>query len=117
MFKCVNGWSKQTMVSHIQKEFKGYSIIIEKDNHPTCAYRGPEGKKCAVGLFIPDNKYKPEMDDGMSLKAVFNECLATMPLNYEGLALLQTVHDRSDGDETLEKILNWIEINVEVENV
>ena len=33
-------------------------------NH--CLYRGPDGAKCAIGLFIPDDKYKPEYDKPVS---------------------------------------------------
>src|SRR5258708_3125935 len=28
----------------------------------TCAYRTPDGKKCAVGCLIPDKMYYPEME-------------------------------------------------------
>lgn len=33
---------------------------------PQCVYRAPDGKKCAVGCLIPDDKYNPSME-GRSL--------------------------------------------------
>lgn len=33
---------------------------VTSDGH--CRYRGPEGAKCAVGLFIPDDCYSPWME-------------------------------------------------------
>lgn len=27
-----------------------------------CAYRGEEGRMCAIGALMPDDKYKPEFD-------------------------------------------------------
>lgn len=119
MYKPINGWTKQSMIQHIKKEFKGKSI-----NAPDgyCLYRGPEGKKCAVGMFIPDEKYRPEMDgsdldNGYTVFQIHNICPNNMPLEGFGLQSLQAVHDRSNPSETLQDMLEWIEKNVEVENV
>lgn len=27
-----------------------------------CLYRGPEGRKCAAGMLIPDDQYRPDME-------------------------------------------------------
>jgi hypothetical protein len=32
-------------------------------NSGTCLYRGPQGERCAAGLFIPDEKYHVELED------------------------------------------------------
>lgn len=37
----------------------GQSVSIQT---ASCAYRGAEGRKCAIGFLIPDDKYLPEMD-------------------------------------------------------
>lgn len=31
-------------------------------NTAQCMYRAPNGEKCLIGSFIPDNKYTPEME-------------------------------------------------------
>lgn len=28
-----------------------------------CYYRSPDGKKCVIGMHIPDNKYTPELEN------------------------------------------------------
>lgn len=115
-FKTINGWTKESMIDYIKKEFKGRSVDIYKN---ICLYRGPEGKKCIVGLFIPDNLYKPELE-GKSLKlhiennnVSFNEIIKQLPLPYEAMQYLQLIHDRDDLKNTLDEILYWIEKNVE----
>ena len=38
------------------------SLTTDKDGGVICAYRGDEGRKCAVGHLIPDDRYVPEME-------------------------------------------------------
>lgn len=40
---------------------QGFAPSYLPDNG-TCAYRGEDGKRCAVGHLIPDAVYKPEME-------------------------------------------------------
>lgn len=112
MFECINGWTKEKMIEHIKKEFKGKSYKINQMN---CMYRGPDGKKCAVGMFIPDDAYNPNME---GKKAIFIEQYcpyninSVMPLYLYQMAQLQIVHDHSNELNTLKDMLNWIERNV-----
>lgn len=115
MYKTINGWTKQSMIEHIKKEFKGKSISLDGER---CLYRGPDGKKCAVGMFIPDNKYRSEMDgtaiqNGYSVWNIEKACQDDMPLSADALGYLQSEHDLSGASETLGTILEWIEENVE----
>lgn len=48
---------------------KVYQHFIVENNGPSydasidaCCYRGPNGAKCAAGLFIPDDRYSPRME-------------------------------------------------------
>jgi hypothetical protein len=62
----------------------------------SCMYRGPEGRKCAVGILIPDEVYTSDMeyhtiitllrDHGDVLPEFFKE-------HYRLLCALQIVHD------------------------
>jgi hypothetical protein len=36
---------------------------IDNPEDHSCLYRGPNGKKCAAGILIPDEKYSPELED------------------------------------------------------
>jgi hypothetical protein len=35
----------------------------ENDCGPTCFYRGKDGRKCAVGLLVPDDEYQEEWEN------------------------------------------------------
>lgn len=68
-----------------------------------CRYRGPRpGSKCAVGLLIPDDKYKLSMEGG----SVRNEVVAanlTIPdeMTIDDLGRCQDIHDIQAQDQTL----------------
>lgn len=36
---------------------------VTEDSPGTCLYRGPEGRKCAIGALIPDSLYRPEIEN------------------------------------------------------
>lgn len=58
-----------------------------------CLYRGPRGLKCAVGVLIPDEKYKPELE-GKRITAEEVKIAAGLPTHCMFLAeKLQAVHD------------------------
>jgi len=70
-----------------------------------CAYRGRDGARCAVGIFIPDESYRPTMDSehqdtGVRVlleKGEFHHdsALEEFIANHVGfLVKLQKAHDR-----------------------
>lgn len=69
------------------------------DDTGTCLYRGPDGKKCAIGCLIPDELYTEdiEMKEVRTLLdyPVFNSELSAYlsHFNKELLIRLQSVHD------------------------
>lgn len=122
MKQTINGWTKSSMIQHIKANFKGKST----DDSETCLYRGPNDTKCAVGMFIPDNSYKTEMDYGSTkagpgascvsyskMVAIYPEIVPFMPLDDLGMFLLQIVHDCSHPHKTLSDMLEWIDTHVE----
>ena len=82
-------------------------FVVEKQprsyvNNDGCCYRGPNGAKCAVGVLIPDELYRPEMEDWSvtSLNSRADEfptlfgpggCLAGA--NIDLLTRIQAAHD------------------------
>jgi hypothetical protein len=125
MFTPINGWTKQGMIAHIEKEFKGLSV-----NGTTCLYRSNRNgqvTKCAVGMFIPDDVYNVKMEMTLyesQLLKDFPVLHTLMPLNQQAMRDLQTVHDRFADDEirvggdssretVLGALIGWIERNVE----
>ncbi len=77
----INRWTRQKMIDHVKSNFKGKSIGMDG----VCLYRGPDGKKCAVGLFIPDSEYDPEME-----RAAFNSDFLKKTLNLRIQCLYRT---------------------------
>jgi hypothetical protein len=59
-----------------------------------CAYRAPNGDKCAVGCLIPDDKYVPKME-GKGVDFLLAEFKLVELEPHMGLLLvLQDTHDR-----------------------
>lgn len=118
MYQPINGWTKTRIIDHIKTNFKG-----QAKNGTICQYKTEDGKKCAVGLFIPDEVYHIDMES----RAVINlmeynpKLINFMPLPVNALGLLQNVHDAylnsESGDlrpesQVLPDILAWVEKNV-----
>jgi hypothetical protein len=67
------------------------------DEDGDCVYRGPEGQKCAVGIFIPDTEYRSGIE-GSDAKALLSgsDCppsLVPMREHADLLDDLQIAHD------------------------
>jgi hypothetical protein len=60
-----------------------------------CAYRGDEGRKCAVGWLIPDEAYRPEME-GWPVLHVLEECAVPSSMAY-WIRRAQLEHDTRFG--------------------
>jgi hypothetical protein len=60
-----------------------------------CAYRGSKGAKCAFGLFIPDDKYDPAMEERSLQGDYFDDLLVELGLleHKKLLKELQFAHD------------------------
>lgn len=78
-----------TVVKHLEAQ-GGRST-----DHLGCLYRGPKGKKCAVGSLISDDDYCPAMErmNVGRLLPKFSHLPDWMRQNVELLTELQTVHD------------------------
>lgn len=118
-YKPINGWSKRKMITYLKKVFKGKSTVFGKStsyNPSGCVYFGEAGKRCAVGMFIPlTDKYKNEIgrgpDNNLSVETLlerYPELQNRMPLELDGLFQLQSIHDESKPDETLNSLITWI---------
>lgn len=106
MFQTINGYTKESMKDVIRKEFKGRAI-----ENGCCKYLTSDGKKCAIGCFIPDGH--TAQFSGISVSHLLDIypdlCL---PLNNEGLQELQQFHDLRSLELTTDNILEWIDNNV-----
>jgi hypothetical protein len=82
-------------------------------------YRASDGNKCAIGCFIPDDIYHPEMEN-QGLYTLLNKWSGLsfyMPLYADGLDGLQRVHDglaisqSTLGLDPRPVCINWIREN------
>ena len=90
-----------TVVAHARKQ---KARAIDPKSH-MCAYRTPDGKKCFIGVLIPDSKYNPRIEN----KGVFAEDIkALLPFSlnakeHKFLGDLQQIHDSYVVEEWEEK--------------
>lgn len=125
MYFTINGWTKAKMKEVISSQMMDHASVTT-DKHVQCRYRADDGNKCAVGVFISDKQYYPDMENE-SLRLIFDhlpELKDTLPLNIEGLIKMQQAHDDTifeadyqDRKSTAAidprpRILAWIEENV-----
>lgn len=67
---------------------KGFSV---EGHDESCLYRSGKGRKCAVGMLIPDSKYRPSMDGEMWTPAQVGRALGWEFLFEEGYGFLEDV--------------------------
>ena len=93
--------TKQEILDTIDREFKGKATTNSLD----CEYLTPDGKKCAIGVFLPDGHDAQKKECGVRiLLGVYPELWEYMPsANLDILIDFQIVHDRLDWRLPLEK--------------
>ncbi len=78
------------------REQGGYSLYSSMGGQ-ICRYRGSAGKKCAVGVHIPDDLYSLEMEGEMVHNKIIAQALAVTGITKDGerdlLLKLQNIHD------------------------
>lgn len=75
------------------------------DSGVRCSYRGAAGLKCAVGVLMSDEDYKPEYDTmGYSLGSIVPRCPSLAGIDIELLRVLQQIHDSEDWEARLTEV-------------
>jgi hypothetical protein len=96
------------MVITAQEAFNRVYRHFIHENHPpsihelgVCRYRMSDGRRCALGLFIPDEQYDPEMEGyvAFDLFEHYPEVLADLLPLKELLSELQVQHDQAAFNE------------------
>lgn len=115
MFKIINGWTKEKMKAQILVKNNGY----QSRNGSMCAYRSQDGNRCAAGCFIPDDKYRANMECN-SVRGILLEdhygLLSLFPLDQLGMTMLQGAHDNcssQDSEDMREVLCRWVDQNCE----
>lgn len=88
--KAINGWSKKKIIERIDRAFKGKAT----GKYGECRYLTECGKKCVVGLFIPDGHIGSDSFAGVrQLVECYPDLVRHMPLNKTGMVHFQKKHD------------------------
>jgi|SRR6478609_4682288 len=76
------------------------SFVKSEEAEPRCRYRGPNGEKCAVGLFIDDAAYD-ETIEGRDVQQLIIDHLAPEVVEENPLLFLdlQAAHDNATKPE------------------
>lgn len=118
MYTPINGYTKQMIIDTIYKNNNGNKSVetYVKHLYPKCLYKSKDGNKCAVGCFIPDEKYDSEMEKTgvvCHLLMANPNLKEDMPLCNTALTKLQQIHDNHDGKGDVRNMLKeWIDNNV-----
>lgn len=80
---------------------QGWKQSITLGEWPSCAYRGENGCRCAIGWGIPDKAYHPSMEGhGAHLYATVSDALLVDGDRF--LSQLQGVHDDHADPQAME---------------
>jgi len=117
-YKPINGYTKEKIIEVINRDFKGKSFknSDKSDSGIECLYLSENGKKCAVGLFIPDGHPAQESTFNASdILFMYKDLINLMPLDI-GIASFQTCHDFLDEklsiDEQKQVLIKWVKENI-----
>lgn len=114
MYELQNGWTKKQM----KKAILQGNMNTKSLAYGYCAYNAPDGNRCAVGCFIPDDIYFKDME-GQNIELLAHSypgINSYLPIDAEGLCWLQLTHDNfvQYGTNTMHSVLlKWIEDNVQ----
>jgi hypothetical protein len=91
----------RTVARHLFRQ--GCQSTLEK-NPTECLYRGPQGRKCAVGFLIPDSSYSSAME-GRGIDSLIEDFGGVLPRaildNSSLLNRLQHIHDSHSPSSSL----------------
>jgi hypothetical protein len=87
----------QEMFNKVVKHLLKQGARSMRPGMKQCAYRGMDGKRCAVGALIPDSVYSTKMEGGSvkTLSTVYPDLFQFDGFQLELLTHLQLLHDCS----------------------
>lgn len=114
MFKPINGWTKEKIISRIRSSFTGKA---KERGAEMCSYRTKDGRRCAVGLFIDDAVYDTAMEERPAVEVLDSWDLhGSMPLSAIAMETWQRFHDKLRVKQGRERqklaMIQWVKNNV-----
>lgn len=107
----INGTKQEIfdrVVTHLAQQGEPALCMLPQADYdtdgPSCAYRTPQGLKCAAGCLIPDEKYKPEFENEM-FRSILSRQLTCDPMLIDLINSLQIAHDARTSKQLLQNAL------------
>ena len=105
-------------MSHIQEVFdrvkthllEQHERSISESESPSCAYRGYDGLKCAVGCLISDEHYSEDLEGEGANENIVKSALKKSGINTYNITIidllldLQGMHDTENPDNWRDKL-------------
>lgn len=107
-YKAINGWTKARMKEQIRAKNDGSKARDELG----CCYMTPDGNRCAVGCFIPDDN-EVALDYAGAVSYLLRYCpdlKDVLPLELSGLLAMQIVHDDVNPDLDVREIYGDVNV-------
>ena len=79
---------------------------VTDNNWADCLYRAKDGRKCFMGVLIPDEEYTPDME-GDGILQIIDKLPCLKGLNVEYLNDLQIIHDGYSTDKWEDKLKDF----------
>jgi hypothetical protein len=87
------------VAAHLLAQGRTAEMVDPLDGETLCAYRTPDGLKCAAGCLIPDELYTPDMErQSIHSDGRAGAVLERLGYNLDLVLSLQAVHDQGVPD-------------------
>lgn len=105
----INLYPRSEILDFVKEEMEEQSSL-GLNSFGTPCYRGNNGKKCAVGIFLPEDMYHPDMEGKSCINVLRGlELQNKISLSQETLDLLWILQYEHDKCMTLDRFLERIE--------
>ena len=113
--------SKQKVFDYVRERLleQGKASVVRTimNGSSGCAYRSPDGSKCAVGWLIPDRSYDPNMEGSVDELFTYyhmpiHEAGVAVVDKYEFLTSLQDAHDNLEKTSTKKEFRSELKKNL-----
>jgi len=103
----INQFTKLEIIAFVREKLLAQNVRSVSDDDDMCMYRGPKGRKCAIGHLISDDEYDEKMESS-SVNWYHFRRFEISPDRRALLAQLQDIHDTHSPE-------NWAEYFAELE--
>ena len=100
----------EVIVETVKRILDQGEASVDRENGK-CFYRGPNGTKCAIGMWIPDELYNADFDSAPNGSAILEreDIVEILPDDIKALDIyllsdMQSWHDEFDSDTTSEYV-------------